>query len=160
MASKSRGRGLGMYFLCQFLSVFVEGRPSCSDPALDFQCLLLVERDSLAQIFHAFVSCQHFDAHAIDLKVLFFCVRNDGAVVAEDLRLVWVDLESHFLGCFLEIVHHILQLFFGGCKQHHVVGKSQVREAVSFLGAQVNSHSFFSFAIVVYRPLMSTAVLC
>ena len=54
-----------------------------------------------------------------------FCVRIRGALVAENLRLVWVDRESHFLGCFLEFIHHIPQLFFGGCEQHHVVGKSQ-----------------------------------
>ena len=44
----------------------MECRPSCSDPAFDFQCLLLVERDSLTQIFHAFVLCQYFDAHFTD----------------------------------------------------------------------------------------------
>ena len=124
------------------LVVFVEGRPSCSDPAPDFQCLLLVERDSLAQMFHAFVFCQYFDAHFTDFN-MSFCVRIHGALVAENLRLVRVDLESHFLGCFLEFVHHIPQLFFGGSEQHYVVCKSQVREAVSFLVAQVNSHSFF-----------------
>ena len=34
-------------------------------------------------------------------------------------------------------------VLLGGCEQHHVVGKSQVRQAVSFLVAQVNSHSLF-----------------
>ena len=104
----------------------------------------MVKRDSLTQIFHAFVSCQYFDAHAIDLKVLL-CVRNDGALVAEDLRLVWVDPESHFLSCFLEFTQHFPYLFFGSCEQHHVVGKSQVREAVMIMVAQVYSHSFFLF---------------
>ena len=146
-------------FRCQLLSVFVEGRPSCSDPALDFQCLLLVERDSLAQIFHAFISCQYFDAHFTDFNVSF-CVRIDGALVAENLRLVWVNPESHFLGCLLEFTHHFPYLFFGGCKQHHVVGKSQFREAVAVMVAQVDSHYFFSFAIVVFRPLESTEALC
>ena len=87
---------------------------------------------------------------------LFFRVRIHGALVAENLRLVWVDLESHFLGCFLEFVHHIPQLFFGSCEQHHVVGKSQVREAVSVMVAQVNSHSFFllpSLNFVLQRVL-------
>ena len=87
-----------------------------------------------------------------------FCVRIDGALVAENLRLVWVNPESHFLGCCLEFIHHYPQ--FGSCKQHHVVGKSQVREAVAVMVAQVNSHSLFSFAIVVFRPLMSTETLC
>ena len=59
-----------------------------------------MERDSLAQIFHAFVLCQYFDAHFTDFNVSF-CVRIDGALVAENLRLVWVNPESHFLGCFL-----------------------------------------------------------
>ena len=75
--------------------------------------------------------------------LMSFCVRIHGALIAENLLLVWVDPESHFLGCFLEFIHHVPQLFFGGCEQHHVVGKSQVREAVSVLVAQVNSHSFF-----------------
>ena len=120
------------------LSVFVECRPSCPDPALDFCCLLLVERDSLAQIFHAFVLCQYFDAHFTDLNKSF-CVRIHAALIAEDFRLVWVNPESHFLGCIFEFTHHVPYLFFGGCEQHHVVGKSQVRQAVSFLVAQVNS---------------------
>ena len=137
----------------------MEGRPGCSDPALDFQCLLLVERDSLAQIFHAFISCQYFDAHFTDFN-MFFCVRIDGALVAENLRLVWVNPESHFLGCLLEFTHHFPYLFFGGCKQHHVVGKSQVREAVAVMVALVYSHYLFSFAIVVFRPSMSTEALC
>ena len=115
--------------------VCICGRSSCSDTALDFQCLLLVERDSLAQIFHAFVFCQYFDVHFTDFNISF-CVRIHGALVAKNLRLVWVYLESHFLGCFLEFVQHISQLFFGGCEQHHVVGKSQVREAVSVMVAQ------------------------
>ena len=68
-----------------------------------------------------------------------FCVRIDGALVAENLRLVRVNPESHFLGCLLEITHHFLYLFFGRCKQHHVIGKSQVREAVTVLVAQVYS---------------------
>ena len=62
----------------------MEGRPSCPDPALDFSCLLLAERDSLAQIFHAFISCQYFDAHVTDFNA-FFCVRGDGALVADNL---------------------------------------------------------------------------
>ena len=102
-----------------------------------------VERDSLAQIFHAFVFCQYFDAHVTDFNIFF--VRIHGALVAENLSLVWVVLESLFLGCFLEFVHHVPQLFFGGCEQHHVVCKSQVSEAVSSLVSQVNSYSFFFF---------------
>ena len=93
----------------------MEGRPSCPDLALDFfYCLLLVERDSLAQIFHAFISCQYFDVHVPDFK-MFFCVRIDVALVAENLRLVWVNPESHFLDCFVEFTHHFPYLFFG-CK--------------------------------------------
>ena len=71
----------------------MECRPSCSDPAFDFQCLLLVERDSLAQIFHAFVLCQYFDAHFTDFH-LSFCVRIHVALIAENVRLVWVNPES------------------------------------------------------------------
>ena len=102
----------------------------------------MVERVSLAKIFHAFISCQYFDAHVTDFNMLF-CVRSDGALVAEDLRLVWVNPESHFLSCCLEITHHFPYLFFECCEQHHVVGKSQVREAVMIMVAQVYSHPFF-----------------
>ena len=42
-----------------------------------------------------------------------------------------------------EIAQHFLKLFFRGCEQKHVVGKSQVREAVVVVVAQVDSHSFF-----------------
>ena len=89
-------------------------------------------------------------------SICFFCVRIDGALVAENLRLVWVNPESHFLGCFLEFTHHFPYLFFGGCKQHHVVGKSQVREAVAVVVAQVYTHSFFllpSLYFVLQRVL-------
>ena len=82
----------------------MEGRPGCSDPALDFQCLLLVERDSLAQIFHAFVLVNI--SMLISPTSMSSCVRIDGALVAENLRLVWVNPESHFLGCLLEFIHH------------------------------------------------------
>ena len=61
--------------------------PSCSDPAFDFQCLLLVERDSLAQIFHAFALCQYFEAHFTDFYISF-CVRIHFALIAENFRLV------------------------------------------------------------------------
>ena len=74
---------------------------------------------------------------------MLFCVRVDGALVAENLRLLWVDPEAHFLCCFLEFTQHFSYLFFGCCKQHHVVGKSQVREAVMIVVAQVYTHSFF-----------------
>ena len=138
-----------MLISISFFCVFVKCRPRCSDPALDFQCLLLVERDSLTQIFHAFVLCQYFDAHFTDFN-MSFCVRIHVALVAENFRLVWVNPESHFLGCFLEFAHHVPYLFFGGCEQHHVVCKSQVRQAVSFLVAQVNSHSFFLLPSLYY----------
>ena len=49
--------------------------------------------------------------------MLFFCVRVGGALVAENLRLVWVDLEAHFLCCILECRKHFLYLFFGSCEQ-------------------------------------------
>ena len=90
---------------------------------------------------HAFISCQYFDTHFIDFKMLL-SVRVDGARVAENLRLVWVHPESHFLSCFLEFTHHFPFLFFGNCEQHHVVGKSQVREAVMIMVAQVYSIPF------------------
>ena len=144
MASKRRKRCLSMYFFFDVSSCLYLWK--VAHAAL---ILLLISNVScwwneilLAQIFHAFAFCQYFDAHFTYFNISF-CVRIHGAPVAENLRLVFVDPESHFLGCFLEFIHHISQLFFGGCEQHHVVGKSQVREAVSVLVAQVNSHSFF-----------------
>ena len=92
--------------------------------------------------------------------LISFCVGVHVALIAENFRLLWVNPESHFLCCIFEFTHHVPYLFFGGCEQHHVVSKSQVRQAVSFLVAQVNSHSFFSFAIVVLRFLMHTAAPC
>ena len=85
--------------------------------------------------------------------LISFCVVVHVALIAENFRLVRVNPESHCLGCIFEFTHHAPYLFFGGCEQHHVVSKSQVRQAVSFLVAQVNSHAFFSFAIVVLRFL-------
>ena len=73
---------------------------------------------------------------------MLFCVRVDGALVAENLCLVWVDPEAHFLSYFLEFTQHFPYLFFGCCEHHHVVGKSQIREAVMIVVAQVYTHSF------------------
>ena len=89
----------------------------------------------------------------------FFCVRVDGALVAENLRLVWVDPESHLLCCTLESTQYFPYLFFGSCEQYHVVGKSQVREAVAVMVLRYIPISF-SFAIVVFRPSNSTEALC
>ena len=65
---------------------------------------------------------------------------------AENFRLSWVDPETHFFSTFLEFVQHFLKLILGGCEQKHVVGEPQVCEAVVVVVAQVDSHSFFSFA--------------
>ena len=73
----------------------------------------------------------------------FFCVRVDGALVTENLSLVWMDPETHFFSYFLEFTQHFPYLLFGCCEQHHVVGKSQVREAIMIMVAQVYTHSFF-----------------
>ena len=54
-----------------------------------------------------------------------------------------MDPESHFFSAFLEFLHQFLKLFFGCCEQQHVVGESQVFEAVVVVVAQVDSHSFF-----------------
>ena len=48
-------------FRCQLLPVLVERRPSCPDSILDFGRPLLQERNRLAQVSHAFSSCQYFD---------------------------------------------------------------------------------------------------
>ena len=90
----------------------------------------------------------------------FFCVRVDGALVTENLRLVWMDPETHFFRHFLEFTQHFPYLFFGCCEQHHVVGKSQVREAIMIMVAQVYTHSFFSFAIVDFRRSVSIEEPC
>ena len=39
-------------------------------------------------------------------SICLFCVGIDGALVAENLRFVWVNPESHFLGYLLEFIHH------------------------------------------------------
>ena len=58
-------------FRCQLLSVFAECRPCCTDTILDFRRFLVVERDFLTKIFHAFISCQYFDFHVFNFKFLF-----------------------------------------------------------------------------------------
>ena len=86
----------------------------------------------------------------------FFCVRVDGALVAQNLRLVWMNPESHFLCCFLEFTNHFQYLFFGSCEQHHVVGKSQVREAVNDHGRSgvfPHSLSLPTWNVVLQRVL-------
>ena len=60
----------------------------------------------------------------------FFRVRVDGALVAENLRLIWMNPKSHFFSTLPEFTQHFPYLFFGCCKQQHVVCKSQVSEAV------------------------------
>ena len=117
-------------------------RPGCPDSILDFGRLLLLECNHLAQVFHAFTSCQDFDFNVIDLH-FFFRVRAKAALVAENVRLFSVDPETHFFSAFLEVAQHFLKLFFGGCEQKYVVGEPQVCEAVLVVVAQVDSHSFF-----------------
>ena len=112
-------------FRCQILPVLVKCRPGSPDSISDFG-RLLQERNHLAQLSHAFSSCQYFDFYVIDFN-FFFCVR---ALVAENFRLFWMNPESHFFSTFLEFAQHFLKLFFGRCKQEHIVGKSQVCEAV------------------------------
>ena len=129
-------------------------RPSCPDSILDFGRLLLQDCNHLAQVSRAFSSCQYFD-YIIDSH-LFFRVRAKTALVAENFRLSWVNPETHVFRTFIEFAQHFLKLFFGGCKQEHVVGKSQVCEAVVVVVAQVDSHSFFSFASAGRRlPVLS-----
>ena len=46
------------------------------------------------------------------------------------LRISWMNPESHFFSTPLEFAQLFLKLFFGGCKQEHVVSKSHVCEAM------------------------------
>ena len=87
-------------FRCQLLSVLAECRPCSSDSILDFRRFLVVERDFLTKIFHAFISGQYFDFHVFHFKFLF-CVRVDGARVAENFRLIWMNPKSTFSVLFL-----------------------------------------------------------
>ena len=158
MASKRRRRSLSMYFFdvnsCLYFRNVVHAAL-----ILPFDCLLLIERDSLTQIFHALTLCQYFYVQVTDFHVSS-CVGVHAAFTAEDFRLVWVNRETHFLCCFFEFTHHVLHLSFGCCEQHHIVGESQVRQAVSVLVAQVDTHSFLFFAISVPHFLMHTAAPC
>ena len=86
-------------FRCQLLPVLVKRRPGCPDSTLDFGRLLLLECNQLAQVFHAFTSCQDFDFNVIDLR-FFFRVRAKAALVAENFRLFRVDPETHFFEYF------------------------------------------------------------
>ena len=64
--------------------------------------------------------------------------------------------ESHFFSTPLEFAQDFLKLFFGGCKQEHVVGKSHVCEALVVVVTQLDSHSFFAFASAACRlPMLS-----
>ena len=83
-------------FRCQFLPVLVKCGPGSPDSISDFGRFLLSERDHLAQVSHAFSSCQYFDYYVIDFN-FFFCVR---ALVAENLRLFRMNPKSHFFGTF------------------------------------------------------------
>ena len=131
-------------------------RPSSTDSISDLGRLLLQERYLLAQISHAFSSCHYFDFHIIDFNFFFF-VR---ALVAENFRLFWMNTESNFFSTFLEFSQHLLKLFFGGCKQEHVVGKSQNRQAVVVVVAQESSHCFFSFVSAGCRLSMLSVEPC
>ena len=117
----------------------MERRPGSPDSISDFGRLLLLESNYLAQVLRAFSSCQYFDCNVIDLN-FFSDVR---ALVAKIFRLSWMNPESHFFSTLLEFAQHFLKLFFGGCKQEHIVCKSQVCEAVMVVVTQVDSHTFF-----------------
>ena len=70
-------------FRCQLLPVLVECRPGRPDSILNFGRLLLQERNRLAQVSHAFSSCQDFDFNVIDFH-FFFCVRDEAALVVKN----------------------------------------------------------------------------
>ena len=138
-------------FRCQFPPVLVKRRPSSPDSISGFGRLLLLESNHLAQVSRAFSSCQYFDFYVIDFNFCS-CVR---ALVAKNFRLSWMNPESQFFSTLLEFAQHFSKLFFGGCKQKHVVGKSHVCEAVMVIVTQVNSHTF-SFASAECRlPVLS-----
>ena len=82
------------------------------------------------------------------------CVR---ALVAKNVRLSWMNPESHFFSTSLEFAQDVLKLFFGGYQQEHVVCKSQVSEAVMVVIAQIYICPFlFSFASEECRlPVLS-----
>ena len=150
MASKSRRRSLSMYFFdvnsCLYLW-------NVAQAAL---ILLLISRVScwwkeiLWPKYFMLSLFANISMLISPILIYLFCVGVHVALIAENFRLVWVNPESHFLGCIFEFTHHVPYLFFGGCEQHHVVSKSQVRQAVSFLVAQVNSHSFFLLPSLYY----------
>ena len=58
-------------FRCQFLPVLVKCRPDSPDSISDFGRLQLHERNHLAQVSHAFSSCQYFDFNVIDFNFFF-----------------------------------------------------------------------------------------
>ena len=60
-------------FRCQLLPVLAECRPGSPDSILDFGRLLLLERNHLAQVPHAFSSCLYFDFYVIDFHLFFVC---------------------------------------------------------------------------------------
>ena len=84
---------------CQLLSVFSECRPCCPNSIFDFSRFLVVERDFLTLIFHAFISCQHFDFHVFTFKFLFF---------VSELMMLWL-LRIFVLvdGCSIFVQHRL-----------------------------------------------------
>ena len=106
MASKKRRRCLSMYFFdvssCLYLWKVAQG-------AL---ILLLISNVSCwwnEILWPKYFTLSFFDniSMLISPTLMSFCVQINGALVAENLRLVWVNLESHFLSNFLEFTHHI-----------------------------------------------------
>ena len=130
MASNSRRRCLSMYFFdvnsCLYLWNVVQA------------ALILLLISSVSCWWKEILWPKYFTlsffaniSMLISPILIYLCVRIHVALIAENFRLVWVNPESHFLGCIFEFTHNVPYLFFGSCEQHHFVGKSQVRQAVS-----------------------------
>ena len=79
---------------------------------------LLVERDSLTQIFHALISCQYFDAHAIDFNMFFFVSELmvlwllrifvlSGWILSPTFSVAFLTPHNIFRICSLEVANNI-----------------------------------------------------
>ena len=90
-------------FRCQFLAIFVERRPRCFQSVFDFLCFLILERDLLPKVSRTCCLLQDFNLDFFDFDL--FCFHF--VLVAEYLRLVWVDSQTHGFRTDLEFTEHV-----------------------------------------------------
>ena len=101
-ADKAKSVAEAIVLRCQLLAIFVERCPRCFQSVFDFFRFLVFKRDLLPKISRAGRFIQNFN-DVVNRDFLYLCF----VLVAEYLRLAWVDSQPNCFCTDLEFAKHI-----------------------------------------------------